>query len=112
MLALWQSAKVDSPPGLYFCGVQVTRSPAGATRGRHVDPVPIAAALATFSLEGAAIVTMDVGQTNLYSITCDGSTVYTLTGAAVRDPVHHRVAVTDAQPRLSVTLRFADSMVT
>ena len=81
----------------------------GSKRERHVDPVPIAAALATFSLEGAATVTMDVNNAHLFAIQCDGSAVYTLTGSAVRDPVYHRVAVTADHQRLAVTLRFADS---
>ena len=109
VVALWQVAETANPPGLYFCGVQITYSPAGSERTRHVDPAPIAAALATFSLAGAATVTLDVCRDNLFSIQCDGTSVYTLTGEAVRDPVHHRVAVATDRPRLAVTLRFADA---
>ena len=110
VIAFWQAGEAANPPGLYFCGIQITHSPAGSERSRHVDPAPIAAALATFSLVGAATVTLDVHRSNLFAIQCDGSAVYTLTGESVREPVHHRVAVATDHPRLAVTLRFASPL--
>ena len=39
---------------LYHIATQITDGSLAAARGNHVDPTPIAAALATFSLEGTA----------------------------------------------------------
>ena len=99
----------DVPVDTYFIGAQITESPPGAIRGRHVDPSRIAAGLVTFSLEGTARVTFDAQECNLFSIDCKGQAAYMLTGPARNSPVHHRVAVTSDCSRLAVTLRFASA---
>ena len=107
-VAFWRETDAEVDESLYFIGAQVSVSGDAAVRGRHVDPAPIAAALATFTLEGAAAITLDCGyKTNEKEFKCDGSHVYMLTGSALVHPVHHAVRVLTEQ-RISVTLRFAD----
>ena len=107
VLQFWRRTGASVADDVYFICAQVTDAPAHASRGRHVDPAPIAAALATFSLEGSAIITVEAGPHSVHShLQCSCSSVYMLTGAALVDPVHHAVEVLSSR-RLSITLRFA-----
>ena len=92
---------------LYHLATQITDGSLSAARGNHVDPAPIAAALATFSLEGTAQIVLTRAQPPRaeHAFECNTNMVYLLAATAVRRDMH-RVHVT-SERRLSVTLRFA-----
>ena len=91
---------------LYHMGTQVTSAPLGSGRTAHVDPCQMAAALATFSLQGTAAITISARGRSSHELECSSEYVYMLTGPALVEPVRHAVEVTAAR-RVSVTLRFA-----
>ena len=106
--------RANIPRQAFFIGVQVSSSPPGAERAPHRDPDAIAAALATFSLAGTAIVTLSLpGKSGYCSFKTDPETAYCLTGEALGylnedRPVEHAVEV-GSERRVAITLRFADA---
>ena len=109
-----QLQRLHDIPGstLYHLATQITDGSLSAARGNHVDPAPIAAALATFSLEGTAQIVLTRAQSPRveHKFECNTHMVYLLAATAVRRDMH-RVQVT-SERRLSVTLRFAASVDT
>lgn len=110
ILRLCARLGAEVPCGVHFMAAQLTSSPAGSVRERHVDPYPIARLLLTLTLEGSAQILVEAGAaTPQACITCDGSHAYLLTGASLLDPIHHSVKVSPHSRRLSVTFRFGAS---
>ena len=98
--------------GLFFMATQISSGPRDAKRTRHVDPQEIAAALATFSIEGTAQIQMShyaqgaaVCQRPPYDFECNTDKVYMLTGELDLWFARHEVLVTSPN-RIGVTLRF------
>ena len=104
------------PSEAYFLAAQLSYSPPGAVRGRHIDPPAIAAALVTLSLCGGAQITLEeLPRGGTHTFESNPRWVYALTGEELgvlnaSRPVRHAVEVGDG-PRLSLTLRFADPIV-
>ena len=100
----------ELPPDIYHIGSQIVFSPRGAPRTPHIDPEYIAAAIATFSFEGWATISVGNGTSpqdmaDGVQLRCDREHVYMLTGPSLVWPVRHAVAVPEAA-RLSITIRF------
>ena len=97
--------------GLYFIGTQISSAPQRTKRSKHCDPAAIAAALATFSLEGTARIRMthysrgSGGSRAPFDIECNMEQVYMLTGERELWFARHEVVVTSPR-RIGVTLRF------
>lgn len=114
VLRYMRQIDADVPRRAFFVAVQVSRSPAGAERTAHRDPETIAAALATFSLVGAATITLSLpNKPGHYRFDTDARKMYCLTGEALGyvnedRPVEHAVKV-GSEPRIAITLRFANA---
>lgn len=118
ILQFWRDKGAAITDTTFHIATQLAVSNAGAERARHKDPEPIAAALATMSLTGAASITVDSEAAREEAVVlCNGTHVYMLTGEASASPakptqrIHHAVCTTEG-PRLAVTFRFADSSIT
>ena len=100
--------RAELPPGIFFIGAQLTSSPPFATRSRHVDSSSIAAALATVTLRGSALITIEAGPATPHvRFECSPRGGYFITGPSLVEPIRHRVDV-GSESRLSITFRFSD----
>ena len=108
ILRFFRRQRAELPPGIFFIGAQLTSSPPYATRSRHVDSSSIAAALATVTLSGSAIITVEAGPATPHvQFECSPSGGYLVTGPSLVEPIHHRVDV-GPESRLSITFRFSN----
>jgi hypothetical protein len=91
---------------LYHIATQISDSVPGSCRTKHLDPQLIAAALATFSMEGTAEISLhSKAGLPTHSFQCNGQSVYVLTGRAASHDMH--AVLVQQTRRVSVTLRFA-----
>ena len=108
ILSFLRKAGPPLPPNLLFIGLQISDSEAGTFRSPHIDPTPIAALLATLTLEGEALISVDIGsQSSASAITIDKDHFYFLTGSELVYPVRHSVQVGTSR-RLAITFRFTN----